>query len=354
MKRLSIIVPMYNVAPYVERCIRSLEDQDIQKDEYEIICVNDGSPDNCREIVKSLQLEYPNVILINQENQGVSRARNNGINRATGTYLLFIDPDDFVDARSFSRILKNAEDNKAQVSFLGYSFLNVDGTIQKIVLNEEEVGKIVPGTEAYFLARGNGRTDPDRMVAVLFEREFMNLYNLRYLPDVPYLEDGELISRILCLAEKCIFDGHSFYQRTTRPGSATNSLLFYSDKAIDGFLKSTIHLKIFQDNPTLEKRQKIFLNQPICKFAILCLTPSLDAFNLKELLLVYSKLKGKNLGKLKTKGTTWQYTKLGLAYNASVFILLLYWAIAKGLVSIRIRLSRLFSPDYIILYECQE
>ena len=79
MKRLSIIIPMYNVASYVERCIRSLENQDIPKEDYELICINDGSPDNCKEIIVRLQKEFSNIILIDQENQGVSRARNNGV-----------------------------------------------------------------------------------------------------------------------------------------------------------------------------------------------------------------------------------------------------------------------------------
>ena len=60
---LSIIVPMYNVAPYVARCLRSLANQDLSSEEYEIICVNDGSPDNCKEIVEKLQNEIPNIIL---------------------------------------------------------------------------------------------------------------------------------------------------------------------------------------------------------------------------------------------------------------------------------------------------
>ena len=89
--QLSIILPIYNVAPYVEKCIRSLEDQDIPKDTYEIICVNDGSPDNSQQIVEKLQQEFSNIILINQKNQGVSVARNVGIEKARGnTFSLWI------------------------------------------------------------------------------------------------------------------------------------------------------------------------------------------------------------------------------------------------------------------------
>jgi glycosyltransferase involved in cell wall biosynthesis len=64
MKHLSVIVPMYNVEPYVERCIRSLEEQDIPREDYEIICINDGSPDDCRGVVKRLMIEFDNLILM--------------------------------------------------------------------------------------------------------------------------------------------------------------------------------------------------------------------------------------------------------------------------------------------------
>ena len=84
MKLLSVIIPIYKVEPYIERCLRSLLNQDLSKEDYEIICVNDGSPDNCREIVKRLQKEFENIILIDQENQGVSIARNKGADEEIG------------------------------------------------------------------------------------------------------------------------------------------------------------------------------------------------------------------------------------------------------------------------------
>ena len=94
MKRLSVVIPMYNVEPYVERCVRSLLQQDLPLDDYDIICVNDGSPDRSGEIVERLQKEYSNIILINQQNQGVSGARNRGIHEADSKYVLFSETDD--------------------------------------------------------------------------------------------------------------------------------------------------------------------------------------------------------------------------------------------------------------------
>jgi len=276
LRVLSVIIPVYNVEPYIEKCVRSLEDQDIDKEEYEIICVNDGSPDNSREVILGLQKEYCNIILIDQKNQGVSMARNNGIAKASGKYLLFIDPDDYVDALSLKRVIQKADSQQIQVLFLGYSVLSVTGTLVRNVYNIEHSGSIFPGIESYFFARGDGKTDPDRMWAVLFDSAFMGRHSLRYLPHVPYLEDGEFIARILCLAERCAFDGRPFYRRTTRPGSATNSNLFNTEEAVQGFLGAALNLRKFQADSNLSPGQKSFLNQPIAKFVLLTLNSALQ------------------------------------------------------------------------------
>ena len=306
---------MYNVEPYVERCLHSLEKQDIKKDEFEIICINDGSPDDSKGVVKRLQKEYENIILIDQDNQGVSRARNNGIEKAGGKYLLFIDPDDYVDRNSFGRILMNADNHQTQVSFLGFTILKRDGTVYRHVFDEKLSRKVYNGFEAYYLARGDGQSDPDRMWAVLFEREFINQNNLRYLPNVPYLEDGEFIARILCLADRCIFDGSSFYQRTTRPGSATNSELFRSEKAIKGFLLAAGNLKMFQQEQNINERQRIFLNQPIFKFVLLTLNSSLNKPLMINFRKIRRQLSSKGFRKLELKGVDRPYNYYVYVYN---------------------------------------
>lgn len=330
--KLSIIIPMYNVAPWVERCIRSLEDQDIPKEEYELICINDGSPDNCREIVEGLQQEFSNIVLINQENGGVSRARNAGMDKATGKYLLMIDPDDYVLPNTLKQVIEKAIQNNAEVSFLGYRFLLEDGTVLIDILNEKAIGKVFAGTEAYFTARGDGRTDPDRMWAVLYDRDFLNRNNLRYLSDVPYLEDGELIARIMCLAERCIFDGRLFYMRTTRGGSATNSNLFHSEKAVNGFIKAAKNLKEFQKKETLNQRQRIFLNQPISKFTLLGLLGKMGNFS--EFNSLQKKMKGLGLGKCTLKGCNNYYFSEGLLYNFSPYLFYLHRKMGAPLLKI--------------------
>ena len=88
------------------------EDQDLPEEEYEIIVINDGLLDRCREIVEGLQKEFSNIILINQENQGVSMARNNGISRAQGEFIMFVDADDYVSINTFKHILEKIQDKK--------------------------------------------------------------------------------------------------------------------------------------------------------------------------------------------------------------------------------------------------
>ena len=80
--KLSIILPVYNVAEYVERCIRSLENQDIAKSEYELIAVNDGSTDQSVQVIEKLQKEFSNINLVHKKNGGLSSARNYGIKHA--------------------------------------------------------------------------------------------------------------------------------------------------------------------------------------------------------------------------------------------------------------------------------
>lgn len=324
MKRLSVIIPMYNVEEYVERCLSSLLNQDLDPDQYEIICINDGSPDRSGEIVKNLMKSFSNIQIIEQENQGVSVARNNGMEIATGKYLLFIDPDDYVEANSLQHVLEKADKTDCQVSFLGFTVISESGQVIEQRLYEKLKDCLCRGIEAYPLSRANDRRDPDRMVAVLFRRDFFEHHNLRYLAGVPYLEDGEFIARILCYAERCIFDGMPFYLRTVRKGSATISPLFYSEKAIDGFLKSAANLADFKRNPALKQEQKNFLNQAICKFVVLYITSSVVPFGFVKLKHAKARLNETGLSKLDLTSVDLEYRILGHLYNFSVVLLIIY------------------------------
>lgn len=100
---LSIVVPVYNVAPYLDRSIRSILGQTYQN--LEVILVDDGSTDGSGEICEEYARQDSRVVLISQENQGASAARRNGIRVASGTYMGFIDPDDYIDPDFYERLM---------------------------------------------------------------------------------------------------------------------------------------------------------------------------------------------------------------------------------------------------------
>lgn len=111
---LSIVVPVYNVAPYLDRSIRSILGQTYQN--LEVILVDDGSTDGSGEICEEYARQDSRVVLISQENQGASAARRNGIRVASGTYMGFIDPDDYIDPDFYERLMACREEFDVVIS----------------------------------------------------------------------------------------------------------------------------------------------------------------------------------------------------------------------------------------------
>ena len=107
---ISFILPIYNVAKWLPDCLDSLLEQDIPPEDYEIICVNDGSPDNSREIVLEYAARHSNIVLVDKENGGVSSARNAGIDAASGKYVWFVDPDDKIRANILAKLFEKITD----------------------------------------------------------------------------------------------------------------------------------------------------------------------------------------------------------------------------------------------------
>ncbi len=122
MIKLSIIIPVYNIEPWLlERCLESIGKQDLKKSSYEVIVVDDGS-DNQVEISERMSSSLP-VEIIRQENKGVGGARNTGIDRSVGEYLIFIDPDDYLFPFKIKSLLKRC--HKQSLDCLYYDYKKV-------------------------------------------------------------------------------------------------------------------------------------------------------------------------------------------------------------------------------------
>ena len=119
--KLSIIVPVYNVEKYIEKCLNSLCNPEIEK---EIIIVNDGSTDSSLKIVEEFKKNHDkeNIIIISQEKKGLPEARTTGLRKAKGEYVSFIDSDDFVDKKLYEIMVKEVIKDRVDYGIGKYSY----------------------------------------------------------------------------------------------------------------------------------------------------------------------------------------------------------------------------------------
>ena len=122
--KLSVIVPIYKVEQYLSKCVDSLLDQDLSSDEYEIILVDDGSPDRCGEICEEYAERFDIVKAIHRENGGLSAARNSGIEVAQGNYIQFVDSDDYLEPNVLKSLVEKMESEKLDILRFNYQNVN--------------------------------------------------------------------------------------------------------------------------------------------------------------------------------------------------------------------------------------
>lgn len=115
MVKLSIIVPVYGVEQYLRKCVDSLLAQDLSSSEYEILLVDDGSPDACPQICDSYAEAYENIRGLHRKNGGLSAARNSGIEVARGEYIMFVDSDDYIEPNVLKGLMEQVERDKLDV-----------------------------------------------------------------------------------------------------------------------------------------------------------------------------------------------------------------------------------------------
>lgn len=106
--QLSIVVPVYNVEQYIRSCIESIYRQELDENDFEVILVNDGTQDNSFVIIEDIISNHTNITVIEQRNQGLSVARNTGLQHAKGEYVLFVDSDDLLIESTLKPLLDGA------------------------------------------------------------------------------------------------------------------------------------------------------------------------------------------------------------------------------------------------------
>ena len=251
---VSIIVPVYNVEAYIEECLDSIVNQTYQQ--LEIIVVDDGSTDASSHLVKKY-LADNRILFIEQENQGLSGARNSGLKVATGKYVLFVDSDDYIRVNMLTELVSRIEESQADlVRFNGSAF--VDG-MEKVVdhdyydfshrLEEKHIYR-----EDSFQA--NRRTFVSPVYLYLVKRSILTEHNLLFREDI--IHEDELFTPQLFLAiQTMIYVNAAYYYRRYRENSImTIQSTAQLQRSFDSYLKIFKELEALYQSEVYNKEQK--------------------------------------------------------------------------------------------------
>lgn len=119
---VTVIVTVYNSEKYLKKCLSSLVNQTLPKDELEVLIINDGSTDNSMDIILNFVKQYPNFKVISQKNMGLFASRKKGLQMASGNYIGWVDSDDFVDPSMFEELLNVCKKYHSDLSYCKYDF----------------------------------------------------------------------------------------------------------------------------------------------------------------------------------------------------------------------------------------
>lgn len=191
--KLSIIIPAYNAAQYIKKCIRSCEQQDISQEKYEVIVVDDGSTDNTKECILELQKEFFNIKYIYQDNARQGAARNNGLRNSKGKYIWYVDADDWIEENCLGTIVNKLETESLTALIVGhvtkydkkeYRWYNID---ERTITSGKEILK----GNNYFISP----------TYAVWEREYL-VCNKLYFKENLFHEDSEFFPRLFYKAER--------------------------------------------------------------------------------------------------------------------------------------------------------
>lgn len=213
--KLSIIVPVYQVEAHIDECITSILDQTFR--DFELILVDDGSLDRCPAICDAYAQKDSRIRVIHQKNQGLSAARNTGLQAARGDYIGFVDSDDFIEASMYEKLLDNLEREKADISVCGRYKVWGDKKIQE---QKSNVYKVMDSAQALALMNTNvlGYFDVAAWDKIYKRSCFKGIE----FPEGKLCEDWFVMYKLFFNAHRIVYDSIPLYNYRQRTGSITH------------------------------------------------------------------------------------------------------------------------------------
>lgn len=264
---LSIVIPLYNTEKYIEECLLSIVDNNVDASLYEVIVVNDGSTDNSANIVKELKSKYNQISMIDQKNHGVSIARMNGVKRACGKYIWFIDSDDWLEPSALTDLFEMFR-NRCEV----------DAFIAPFAINhiERRIVEIAPEIPEEEITSGRELLHSQRFIFVgapyfVFKKSFLDDPWL-FFPSNTRFED-EYFSRVLLYRLKSIYllKTPVYHYRQNMCSFMHSNTLAAAPYIIDVYR----HLHRFA-NLGIDPSDRKWFNRNIISFLLECITRNLS------------------------------------------------------------------------------
>lgn len=209
MKKVSIIIPIYNVKKYLEECLKSIENQTIGQKNIEVILINDGSTDGSIKIINKYKKLHSDWIVIDRENKGLSVSRNEGIELSTSEYIMFLDSDDYLTDNAIEEMYKIAIQENADVvigRLNGFDSKGEYGYYSDKLINKERT----------FSFKKNKRILKSTSVCCkLYKKEIIE--NIRFIPKIKH-EDNYFTLMIYSTANRITTIPKYYYYRRYREG----------------------------------------------------------------------------------------------------------------------------------------
>ena len=297
---ISIIVPVYNVELYIDKCLKSLVNQTYKNTE--IILVDDGSTDNSSIICDNYSANYDNVKVIHQRNSGVSAARNKALDNAKGKYIYFVDPDDWCEPNTIEILYNSLKGSDADLAYCG------------MFINKKENVEIIPPsmknsltTFATFGNNGNQYivdiseslplhlfgTFASALYRRMFKHDLIEKYNIRFDTKIFKAEDWLFYTQYLSRSSKEIIVDIPLYHYYQREGSIINT---YYEENETGIEKGRYILQQFEYYlQNAEIPQEWYYIQLSQRYFQSILRYSVNIWNFKNKRSVYGKYKKVNM-----------------------------------------------------------
>lgn len=215
-QKVSIVIPVYNVEKYIERCLKSILNQTL--DSIEVIVIDDGSTDNSGKICDEFSSKYKNIKTFHKKNEGVSSARNLGITLAKGEYIGFVDPDDFIHINMYKVLYENAKKVNSDITICSVNEIRGNN-----IFTEDNTGKFMMYSKSEAINGYFNDIYPfnhNYLCNKLFKKELFD--NVRMNEKIAYQEDSEIMIKLLNASDSIAYIGKPLYNYDLREGSLSS------------------------------------------------------------------------------------------------------------------------------------